>query len=117
MATKTVPVEAAVRPGRGEVANGTALASFLAAGIGAFAMGFVVVLNEAGIFAAPAVYAPAGGVSGRTTLATMVWLIAWGLLHRRWKGREIDSRRVYLVTLILIGLGILGTFPPVWGLF
>jgi len=50
--------------------NGSAMAAFLGGGIGAFAMGAVVLLNEAGIFAAPTLYAPAGGVSGRTTLAT-----------------------------------------------
>ena len=58
------------------VANGAAVAAFLAAGIGAFAMGLVVILNEAGLFAAPSLYPPAGGVSGRTTIAVAIWLIA-----------------------------------------
>ena len=96
--------------------NGSAMAAFLGGGIGAFAMGAVVLLNEAGIFAAPALYAPAGGVSGRTMLATIVWLISWVVLHNRWKAREIAPGRVGAVTLILIVLGVLGTFPPVWGL-
>jgi hypothetical protein len=99
----------------GEV-NGSAMAAFLSGGIGAFAMGAVVLLNEAGICAAPTLYAPAGGVSGRTTLATIVWLVAWVVLHNRWKAREIAPGRVGAVTLILIALGVLGTFPPVWGL-
>jgi multisubunit Na+/H+ antiporter MnhG subunit len=101
---------------REEVANGAALASFLAAGIGAFALGLIVILNSAGVFVAPALYAPAGGVSGRTTLAAVIWLIGWAVLHSRWKGRQIESRRVHAVTLILIGLGVLLTFPPVWKL-
>lgn len=96
--------------------NGGAMAALLGAGIGAFAMGAVVLLNEAGIFAAPALYAPAGGLSGRTTLATIVWLAAWAVLHRRWNAREIGPGRVGAVTMILITLGVLGTFPPVWGL-
>jgi hypothetical protein len=96
--------------------NGSAMAALLGGGFGAFAMGAVVLLNEAGIFAAPTLYAPAGGVSGRTTLATIVWLIAWAVLHNRWKGREIAPGRVGAVTLILIALGVLGTFPPVWAL-
>ena len=50
--------------------NGTAMASFLGAGVGAFAMGAIVLLNETGLFAAPTLYAPAGGVTGRTTIAT-----------------------------------------------
>jgi hypothetical protein len=96
--------------------NGGAMAAFLGGGIGAFTMGAVVLLDEAGIFAAPTLYTPAGGVSGRTTLATIVWLIAWVVLHNRWKAREIAPGRVGAVTLSLIALGVLGTFPPVWGL-
>ena len=97
--------------------NGAALASFLAAGIGAFAMGFFVLLGEAGVFSAPTLYGPAGGVSGRTTFATVTWLIAWAVVHRRWRRREIIARRVYIAALALIALGVLGTFPPVWALF
>lgn len=100
----------------GEVANGAALASFLGAGIGAFAMGFIVILNEAGLLVVPALYAPAGGVSGRTTLAVVIWLIGWAVLHSRWRGRQIESQRVHAVTLILTGLGVLLTFPLVWKL-
>lgn len=98
-------------------ANGTALAAFLGAGIGAFAMGLTVILNEAGLFAAPALYAPAGGVTGRTTLAAVIWLIGWAVMHRRWKGRQVEPRRVFAITLILTGLGVLLTFPPVWKIF
>ena len=97
-------------------ANGAAMASALAAGVGAFAMGLMVVLNEAGLFAAPALYGPAGGVTGRTTFATLVWLAAWGVLHARWKAREIAPGRVLVLTLVLIGVGMLGTFPPLWNL-
>ena len=90
---------------------------FLGAGIGAFAMGLFVLIHEARIFSALTLYGPAGGVSGRTTFAVVAWLIAWFVLHRRWKGRQIESRRVHLLTFVLIGLGLLATFPPVWGLF
>jgi hypothetical protein len=43
-------------------------------------------------------------------------LIAWGVLHRLWNGRQHDSGRVHVMALLLIGLGMLLTFPPVWGL-
>lgn len=102
---------------RPDVPNGAALASLLAAGVGAFAMGFFVILNEAGLFAAPALYGPAGGVSGRTTFAVVVWLIAWVLLHSRWRDRQIASAGVWRTSLILIGLGIVLVFPPVWRVF
>jgi hypothetical protein len=96
--------------------NGPAWAAYLSAGIGAFAMGFVVVLHEIDFFTTPALYGPAGGVSGRTTLAVVVWLVAWGILHTRWKVREVESVRTGMITFLLIVLGVLGTFPPLWGL-
>lgn len=97
------------------VTNGAALAAYLSAGIGAFAMGFVVLLNEMGLLTVPTLYEPAGGVSGRTTLAIVVWLVAWAVLHTRWKDRDVDPVRVGGLTLFLVALGILGTFPPFWG--
>jgi len=115
MATSTVLAGSLVQGN--DMPNGGAMASFLGAGIGAFSMGVFVLLNEAGLFAAPTLYGPAGGVSGRTTLAVLVWLMAWGALHRRWRAREIPSRHVYPLTLVLIGTGILATFPPIWRLF
>jgi hypothetical protein len=115
MATRTVAVESIVQ--RNDIANGGAMASFLGAGLGSFSMGLFVLLNEAGLFAAPTLYGPAGGVSGRTTLAVLVWLMAWGVLHLRWRSREIPFRRVCLPTLVLVGSGILATFPPLWRIF
>ena len=105
-----------INPGSPDQANGAALASFLAAGIGAFATGAVVLLNEAGLFVSPTLYEPTGGVSGRTTLAALIWLIAWAVLHNRWKDRRVEPARVYAVTLMLIVLGVLFSFPPVWHL-
>ena len=96
--------------------NGAALAAFLAAGIGSFAVGLFVLLNEMGIFAAPALYPPAGGVSGRTTFGVVAWLLAWGLLHARWREREVASGPVWVAIGTLVALGILATFPPFWAL-
>ena len=99
------------------VANGAAMAAMLASGIGAFAMGLSVVLHEAGLFVAPSLYAPAGGLSGRTTFAVIVCLAAWGVLQARWNRRSVEARPVFRLTLGLVILGVLGTFPPVWGVF
>jgi hypothetical protein len=46
-----------------------------------------------------------------------VWLVAWVVLHSRWKDRRVDARRVRALTLLLIGLGLVATFPPVWAVF
>ena len=113
--TTGVPPRAATESGA--TTDGATLAAVLAAGIGAFAMGLFVILNEAGLFTAPSLYGPAGGVSGRTTFAVIVWLITWVILHRRWSGRELEPHGTFTTTLVLLALGVLGCFPPLWGLF
>jgi hypothetical protein len=95
--------------------NGAAMAAVLGSGVGSFAVAVFVLLNEAGLFAAPTLYGPAGGVTGRTTFATIVWLLAWGVLHMRWKSRDVAPGPVLASTVGLVVLGIIGTFPPVWG--
>ena len=97
--------------------NGAAMAAYLGAGIGAFAMGAFCVLNESGVFAAPALYGPAGGLSGRATFACVVWLAAWLVVHNRWHDRTVAPSPVWLTTIMLTALGLLGTFPPFWSLF
>jgi hypothetical protein len=96
--------------------NGAAMAAVLGAGIGSFAVAFFVLLNEAGLFVAPALYGPAGGVTGRTACAAIVWLVAWAVLHARWRTREIAPGRVFALALLLVAAGAVGTFPPFWGL-
>ena len=97
--------------------NGAALAAFAAAGVGAFAMGLVSLLDAAGLLPLPELYAPAGGVSTRTTLAVLVWLIAWVVLHRRWRERDLETGSVHAATIVLTVLGILLALPPVWSVF
>lgn len=97
--------------------DGPVMAAVLATGFGSFAMGLFVILNAAGIYSAPGLYGPAGGVSGRTTFAVAAWVLAWAVLHWRWKDRRVERGPVLVVTLVLVGLGLLATFPPVWGVF
>ena len=100
----------------GQNENGAALAAFLAAGIGSFTLGLIVILSEAGLFPFPAIVPPVGGLSTRTTLAVVVWLVAWALLHAKWRRRLIASSSVFRTTVGLIVLGIALAFPPLWRL-
>lgn len=100
-----------------EPVNGPALAAILASAIGTFAMGALALLAEIGIFEAEGIYAPAGGLSSKAAITIVIWLIAWGVLHFLWQKRQMEHRNITIGALLLIGLGLLGAFPPTWGLF
>lgn len=101
------------------IPNGKAAAAFLAGGIGAFAIGLMTTLAEASTAIADKLrfVAPVGPLSGKTTVAVIIWLISWGVLGTLWKDKEVDFSKVSLASFILLGLGILGTFPPFFELF
>jgi len=99
--------------------NGAAAAAFVASGIGCLMIGLLTTLAEAsaGIKAALNLYNPVGPLSGKTIGGVVVWLIAWIVLHYMWKDKEVDLRRMYIVTLVLLAIGFLLTFPPIFAAF
>lgn len=101
------------------IPNGPAAAALLAGGIGGFAMGAMTALAEASTAVADILrfYAPAGPLSGKTTVAVIVWLIAWGVLGMSWKDKDVDFGKASLAAFIMLALGLLGTFPPFFELF
>jgi hypothetical protein len=58
-----------------------------------------------------------GPLSGKTTVAVVVWLIAWAILHFMWKDKQVGFSKIIIPTLVLVFLGFLGTFPPFFELF
>jgi hypothetical protein len=100
--------------------NGPALAAILSAGLGCAAIGVFTVLTEAfpAFKAAMNLWNPAGPLTGKTTAGVVVWLVSWAFLHLNWRQREIMAfGRVLAISLVFIGLGWLGTFPPFFELF
>jgi len=93
--------------------NGPAAAAILASGFGSLALGLFTTLAQAisPIKDALNFYNPAGPLSGKTTLAVAAWLVAWAVFHKRWESIQVDVAKVFVTTLILIALGLLGTFP------
>jgi hypothetical protein len=95
--------------------NGPGAAAVMAAGIGCLAIGVVSVAADK----MPALarllnfYKPTGPLSGVSTVAIVVWLATWAVLHYYWKSRNVDLARVVTTALVLLGVGVLLTFPPV----
>jgi hypothetical protein len=99
--------------------NGPAAAAILAAGIGCFALGLLVVASEAmPVFKnALSLYGPVGPLSGKTIAQVAVYLVAWAGLAYAWRGKSLAFGRVFVATLILLALGLVGTFPLVYEAF
>jgi hypothetical protein len=99
--------------------NGKGAAAILAAGIGSFLVAVFAILGDQSAFFKNLFifYKPTGPLSGVTTCAILSWLIAWLLLHRLWSWRDVAIARVSAVSLILLLLGLLLTFPPLADFF
>lgn len=99
--------------------NGPCSAAVLASGIGAMAYGIFVILSEAlkPVSKFLTFSVPVGPLSGKTTMGVIIWLIAWAVYHMLWKSKEVNFDKVTKITMVLIGLGLLFTFPPFFQLF
>ena len=110
--------EVAARPSR-TFHNGPAAAAVLAAGVGCAALGIYTFLAESSLAVASfmELSKAVGPLSGKTVFAVLTWLIAWGILHTIWRSRNVNFNAIFVLTLVLVGVGFLLTFPPVFLLF
>lgn len=97
-----------------DIPNGRGAAAILAAGIGCAAVGVMAILRDAFPMVANALnfYKPSGPLSGVTTVAVVIWLVAWFVLARRWHNATVSLGKVNALAFVLLAVGILLTFPP-----
>jgi hypothetical protein len=102
-----------------EIPNGPGAAAILAAGIGCAAVGILTLASELSDAVGNLLnfYNPVGPLSGKTTMAIIVWLVAWFVLASLWTRESVAMGTVNLAAFILLGIGFVLTFPPVWTLF
>jgi hypothetical protein len=99
--------------------DGPAAAAVMAAGIGVVVTGLLTTLAEASsALRAALVWSNAAGpLTGKTGYGVVAWLVAWLLLHFMWRDKEVNFGRIYVISMVLIGLGWILTFPPVFEAF
>lgn len=104
---------------RATAAVGVASAAFVSSGIGCLVIGLMVTGAEMseGLKNALNWWNPAGPLTGKTGIGVIAWLISWAVLHYLWKDKDVELGKAFVVTLILIALGFLLTFPPIFTLF
>jgi fluoride ion exporter CrcB/FEX len=85
----------------------------LAAAVGSFVLGVMTTLAEASpdLKEWLAFRAPAGPLSGKTTVAVAAWAVSWVILAIAWRRKEVGFRPVVIASAVLVALGLLGTFP------
>jgi hypothetical protein len=111
-----------VQPVQDTKPNGPVAAAFVAAGVGCFALGLIVVLNTANIITNATLdfaknYGIGSGVgplSGKVIFSTIAFLATWGVLGFVWRGKEINFGRAFAVALIFLAVGFAFTFPPIY---
>src|SRR5829696_2259732 len=99
--------------------NGGIVAATIAAGAGCAALGIITVASAASSEFADllTLYAPSGPLTGKATVSSIIYLIVWINLHFRLRDRELSLSRGFLLTMFLLTIGLVGTFPPVYQLF
>jgi hypothetical protein len=99
--------------------EGPVAAAILAAGIGCLALGILTTLAEASESIKDWLNwnDDVGPLSGKTVGAVIVWLVAWAVLHVVYRSRAFETRRALMIALVLIALGVVGTFPTFFQAF
>ena len=98
---------------------GPVSAAIIAGGIGCLVMGILTTVAEASESFADklALRDSVGPLSGKTTFTVAAWLVAWAVLHMVMRNSRYESRKALTVCLVLIALGVLGTFPTFFQVF
>jgi hypothetical protein len=101
------------------VVTGPAAAALASAGLGCSAMGVFTTLAEASpsLKKALNLYDPVGPLSGKVAGAIAVYIVSWFVLGLILRHREVHLVRWLTLTFILVGVGLVFTFPPVYDLF
>lgn len=94
-------------------------AALIAGGVGCVALGLCTSLVEASkpVKNALTLNVGVGPLSGKVAGAVLVWLVAWVILHFALRKSTMAFRTAFVIALIGIIIGLVGTFPLVFQAF
>ncbi|MEO5965142.1 MAG: hypothetical protein ABIR11_06730 [Candidatus Limnocylindrales bacterium] len=116
---ETTPTKPETKP------NGPVAAALIAAGVASLVMGVLVVLNDVSPDISNFLKWDAnfglgkgvGALSGKAGMSIIAFIASWVILHLVLRGKDVRFARAMTVALVLVGLGFLLTFPPVFEIF
>lgn len=99
--------------------EGPVSAAIIAGGLGALALGAFTVLAEASTSAKDWLQwnDRVGPLAGKTGMAVLIWLASWAVLHVLYRNKPFESRKALTIAMVLVALGVLGTFPTFFQAF
>ena len=99
-------------------AFGFTAATLIGGGFGVALFGVITFISERWIStqAGLTLTTSVGPLSGKATYAVIGWLIGWAILAIVLRNRNVSERATYWITAIMVAVGFLLTFPPVWKL-
>ena len=99
--------------------NGPVLAALLSSGIGVTILGILTTAAAANASFANLlkINAAVGPLSGKTVYASAAFLASWIVAAVVMRGKSYNERPFLVATFVLIGIGIVGTFPIFFDLF
>jgi len=98
--------------------DGRVAATIIAAGVGCAAFGVAVVLAESISVVKQwlTLSSAVGPLSGKAVAAVVIYPVVWLVLHVALRNAQPKTTTVTGWTAVLLTIGLLGTFPPVYGL-
>lgn len=122
--SKEPDVEVAWTPAREHVPGGVAVAALLSTMLGVLTLAVINVFTTASkafnawVHGVGKLWMPGaegiGPYSGKETLALLVWIGSWILLHLALRNRELEISRWLIVFLIGVGIATTLIWPPVF---
>jgi hypothetical protein len=93
-------------------------AAFIASGIGSTVLGIVTTLAEISAPLRDSLFwfNRGGPLGGKTSLAVLSLMVSWVLLTVILKKRPMRLRSSFILALVLVSIGLLLTFPPIFRL-
>lgn len=109
----TTGTNGAVKP------DGPIVAALLAMGLGVVVYGVLVVLTEisTNVNTFLTLKDSVGPLSGKTIFGVLAWLVIWTALHFALRKTTLDLWRAFQISLVMLGIGVLFTFPIFFQLF
>ena len=101
------------------IKTGPIAAAIISSGIGSMFIGLMTTgaVLSPGLKNLLNLWNPAGPLTGKTTVGILAWLISWFFLNSSLKDKDYELNKAFILTLILLGIGLFFTFPLVFEAF